>query len=263
MPLVVGDSREEIPKITAEVHAVVCDPPADIGYLTKDKWAISDRHSLLVDILTAARAKCVPGAFALVWSLPKESHRVAVCLEDAGWVVKDQIAHHFGTGQPKSGGLKPATEFWVLAQNGTGRKLNIEECYIKDPKAVKPKKWSSPRGGFWKAEEGKKANLITNEKGRWPSNAVFDEFMLGDLPRYFYVRKTWPASKFGHPTSKAVDLMEYLVRLVSYEGETVLDPFAGSGSTGVACKTTGREFIGIEKDPTYAAIAARRLQKED
>ncbi len=63
-----------------------------------------------------------------------------------------------------------------------------------------------------------------------------------------------------HPTQKPVTLMEYLIRTYTNEGETVLDFTMGSGTTGVACQNTGRNFIGIELDPEYYAIADRRIQ---
>ena len=53
--------------------------------------------------------------------------------------------------------------------------------------------------------------------------------------------------------------MEYLIRTYTQEGETVLDFVMGSGTTGVACKNTGRKFIGIEKDAEYFEIAKQRL----
>jgi site-specific DNA-methyltransferase (adenine-specific) len=62
-----------------------------------------------------------------------------------------------------------------------------------------------------------------------------------------------------HPTQKPVALMEYLIRTYTNEGETVLDPTCGSGTTGVACVNTGRKFIGIERDADYFAIAERRI----
>jgi predicted RNA methylase len=62
-----------------------------------------------------------------------------------------------------------------------------------------------------------------------------------------------------HPTRKPVPLMEALVRDFTDPGEVVLDPFAGSGTTGVACKRLGRGFIGFERDPKYHAIAVKRI----
>lgn len=63
-----------------------------------------------------------------------------------------------------------------------------------------------------------------------------------------------------HPTQKPVALYEYLIRTYTNEGDTVLDICAGSGTTGVACVQTGRNFIGIEIDPTYFAIAEKRIK---
>lgn len=64
-----------------------------------------------------------------------------------------------------------------------------------------------------------------------------------------------------HPTQKPTDLLAYLIKTYTKEGETVLDNCMGSGSTGVACLETGRRFIGIEKDPRYFDIAKSRIDK--
>ena len=62
-----------------------------------------------------------------------------------------------------------------------------------------------------------------------------------------------------HNTQKPVALMEYLIKTYTNEGETVLDFTMGSGTTGVACKNLGRDFIGIEKDDKYFGIASERI----
>jgi site-specific DNA-methyltransferase (adenine-specific) len=64
---------------------------------------------------------------------------------------------------------------------------------------------------------------------------------------------------FLHPTQKPVELCEYLIKTYTNEGETVLDNCMGSGSTGVACINTGRNFIGIELDKGYFNIAQKRI----
>lgn len=64
-----------------------------------------------------------------------------------------------------------------------------------------------------------------------------------------------------HPTQKPVALYEYLIRTYTNEGDTVLDFCMGSGTTGVACVKTGRNFVGIEKDQDYFAIAERRIKE--
>ena len=65
--------------------------------------------------------------------------------------------------------------------------------------------------------------------------------------------------KYNHPTIKPVPLMEKFVINHTKEGDTILDPFMGSGSTGVACKQNNRNFIGIELDQTYFDTAANRI----
>ena len=64
-----------------------------------------------------------------------------------------------------------------------------------------------------------------------------------------------------HPTQKPVALMEYLIKTFTNSGDTVLDFTMGSGSTGIACKNTGRKFIGIELNEKYFAIAKERIEK--
>ena len=63
-----------------------------------------------------------------------------------------------------------------------------------------------------------------------------------------------------HPTQKPVDLLEYLIKTYTNEGDVVLDNCMGSGSTGVACKNTNREFIGMELDEEYFKIACERIE---
>lgn len=71
-------------------------------------------------------------------------------------------------------------------------------------------------------------------------------------------KKDTVSSNF-HPTVKPVALMEYLIKMVTPKGGTVLDPFMGSGSTGVAAKKNGYDFIGIELDKEYCKIAEKRI----
>lgn len=79
--------------------------------------------------------------------------------------------------------------------------------------------------------------------------------------RFFYCAKASKAERAGskHPTVKPIALMRYLVRLVTPPGGTVLDPFAGTGTTGAAAVAEGAKAILIERDPEYAADARRRL----
>lgn len=82
----------------------------------------------------------------------------------------------------------------------------------------------------------------------------------------FYESSVTPKSEkeFGkHPTQKPIELMDHFVSLLSNPGDVVLDPFMGSGSTGVSAKELGRRFVGIELDEDYFDIAAKRMGVEN
>ena len=81
---------------------------------------------------------------------------------------------------------------------------------------------------------------------------------LGRLPNCF--SSTEAAEGNGHPCPKPIKQTEWLVNRASLFGYTVLDPFMGSGTTGVACVKLGRKFIGIEIEPKYFDIACRRIE---
>jgi DNA modification methylase len=68
-----------------------------------------------------------------------------------------------------------------------------------------------------------------------------------------------PPTTLLHPNQKPIELMEQLVEFVTTPGDLVLDPFTGSGSTGVACAKSARQFIGIEMSAEYCAVAERRI----
>jgi len=89
----------------------------------------------------------------------------------------------------------------------------------------------------------------------------------GGASRFFYVAKASTSErnaglgdgKNAHPTVKAVALMRYLIKLITPTGGTVLDPFMGSGSTGIAALREGFDFIGIEREEEYFNTARSRI----
>lgn len=90
------------------------------------------------------------------------------------------------------------------------------------------------------------------------------EFNVNKLHKgSFYYPLTKKSEKsFGkHPNQKPLNLISELIEILSAEGHTILDPFMGSGSTGVAATALGRNFIGIELDSEYFDIASRRMNE--
>jgi len=117
-------------------------------------------------------------------------------------------------------------------------------------------------------------DVIPSDDGRWPTNviideeatAVFDEQFRGSW-RFFYCAKPTASERTAgleggnpHDTVKPVALMSYLIGLVTPAGGVVLDPFMGSGSTGVAAVLGGFRFLGIDKDPEFVTVSRDRIQ---
>jgi site-specific DNA-methyltransferase (adenine-specific) len=149
--------------------------------------------------------------------------------------------------------------------------------------------WYMPPQGRWPAnivhdgseevlgcfpETGKSTGGLTPGVGSKtnPSTYAFGDRLgrnaggLGDTgtaARFFYCAKASKADREGstHPTMKPTALMRWLVRLITPPGGLVLDPFAGSGSTGKAAVLEGCRFLGIEQDADYAAIAEARIDQ--
>jgi site-specific DNA-methyltransferase (adenine-specific) len=109
-------------------------------------------------------------------------------------------------------------------------------------------------------------------EGRFPANIILDEEAgtildegTDSASRFFYCAKVSGKERGegnNHPTVKPIALMEYLIKLVSKEEAIILDPFMGSGSTGIAAKKMNRSFIGIEMDEGYHTIASKRIGED-
>lgn len=99
-------------------------------------------------------------------------------------------------------------------------------------------------------------------KGRVMSNIIQSE-EFGNYQKFFFVGKVRDGKKTGniHPTSKPIELMNCLITLVSKKNDIILDPFMGSGSTGVSSIALSRHFIGYELEKTYFDIANKRISK--
>ena len=104
-------------------------------------------------------------------------------------------------------------------------------------------------------------SIDTSEiQGRFPSNVLGE---IEGYQKYFYCPKVNRKERMlfnNHPTVKPVELMKYLIKLVTPPNSTVLDPFNGSGSTGMAAVELGHTYIGCELDPAYVDIAKKRIE---
>jgi len=276
-----------------------------------------------------------PGGYLLAFASTRGFWRMAVAIEDAGFITHPMIAWVFGSGFPKAtrlkaegydgwryGGqaLKPAIEPIFMGQkpfsektgtanvllHGTGA-INIDGCRIGSDVVG----WGGARGGSEddSQSQGRNYRLGAGEarpvEGRWPANLIHDgsdeviaafpesdgqqgdvsgnepssltnqvygDFKgrpttqkrgdTGSAARFFYSSKADAEDRIGskHPTVKPVDLMRYLVRLVTPPGGTVLDCFAGTGTTGEAAWREGFKAILIEREAEYQQDIAERMR---
>jgi len=127
---------------------------------------------------------------------------------------------------------------------------NILVFYRKKP-VYNPQMWySTPYSGF-SSDTSKIGEVYGSAKSKHRDNP--------EGSRYPKTVLKFKQEKGLHPTQKPVEMMEYLIKTYSNGGDTVLDNTMGSGTTGVACMNTNRNFIGIEQDEKYYEIAEQRI----
>jgi len=195
--------------------------------------------------------------------------------------------------------LKPANEPICLARKPLSEKtvaenvikystggINIDGCRIGFSDGEDKKNFINDSDGINRQKNSKvretymnNTNIIGNhnindnrQDGRWPSNIIFDEEAAklldeqsGNSSRFFYQAKVSKTERNisintnNHPTVKPINLMTYLCRLITPKGGVVLDPFMGSGSSGISACLEGFKFIGMEMDEDYFKIAQARI----
>ena len=206
-----------------------------------------------------------PGAVLLAFAATRNYHRMATAIEDSGFEIFDMINWIYGSGFPKRKNLlKPAHEPIVMARKGVNKPLNLDECRVGDFEQDTSKNRRNTQEeqifkGGWKGDKG--GEVV---KGRWPANVIHDG-LEEDWSKYFYCSKASKKEKddTNHPTVKPIDLMRYLVKLVTPKDGLVLDPFAGTGTTGEACILEGRNYYLIEKTKEYIPDIEKRINKYD
>lgn len=233
--LMLGDCLERMAEIEAgSVDLVLTDPPYGT---TACKW---DAVIPLEPMWDAVRRVLKPnGAAVFTASQPFTS---ALVMSNTDWfkyeLVWDKVNLY--------------TNFLNSSHQPLRRHENILVFY-----AIRPtynKQWrdgkayaSSKPSGFGDVYGAQRPHYSSNDgKHHNPCSVV-------------EIKSDIKSEKGFHPTQKPVALMEYLIRTYTNEGEAVLDFTMGSGTTGVACVNTNRNFIGIERDPAYFAIAEKRI----
>jgi DNA modification methylase len=255
---IITGNNKQVLKTFPDNHfdSIVTDPPYGIDFLGK-AWDVNTG-----DLETYQECLRVlkPGGYILAFSAAKTYHHLAITLEQAGFEIRDQIMWIYSTKMPKGNNLKPAHEPIALACKGKPNKLNIDLCRIAretmtyPTNGIKRQTFNETKADKWTGE------TKTNDKGGYPHNVIGE---IPDYQKFFYCPRTTAKEKQAynnHPTVKPVALMEYLIKLVTPPGGLVLDPFNGSGSTGIAAELLGMDYVGIELDPNYCEIAKKRIE---
>jgi len=271
--ILLGDSKEVLSNYKDNTfHSCITDPPYGMNM---DHW---DHSVPSVDIWVEVFRTLRPGAFCLAFCSPELYHRLACNVEDAGFKIKDQIMWMTTTKMPKHNRLKPAHEPIVVAQKPYQGTLqnNFEKwgCGLIDTENTRVPWDKKPPTGWVKdgakrrtfGRDGKTTGtqeefgtVDANPAGRYPSNIIGD--VLPEHQKYFYAPRATRKEKGSdndHPTVKPIDLMVYLIKVYSPKETIVLDPFCGSGSTGVAALQENRKFVGIDLSSHYVDISAKR-----
>lgn len=215
---------EEMIKKNAIVDAIITDPPYEIGYAewdTKLNWVeLFD----LFDILLKEGGNLI--VFQGWSNVCNTISKIPTAFSLKNWIIYDRIK-----GRGTKTDLISTREdiLWLI-------KGKDKYTYNKIPSTIKKK-----TGGL-----GKKNGC----ENRQLSNVWTDVSPI--VP--------WSKERVDHPTQKPIQLMERCVNIWTNEGDIVLDPFMGSGTTGIACKNTNRKFIGIEIDKNYFNIAKERIE---
>lgn len=259
------------------IDACITDPPYGLE-IAGVGW---DHNVPPVDTWKEVFRILKPGAFVLSFCAPEFYHRMAVAIEDAGFKPLDMIFWMVTTKMAKINRLKPAHEPIMVAQKpiegtieknyakwGCG-KINIDHARIpwdKEPPTGWIKGGSTRRafGGNVKkaADQTDKQTQDANPNGRYPSN-IIGHFDDPEHQKYFYAPRVTRKERGeynDHPTPKPISLMRYLCRIYSPRDSLVIDPFMGSGSTGIAANLESRNFIGIDMSQHYVDIAQRRIE---
>ena len=250
-----GDCLEIMDELIAldiKVDAIVCDPPYGT---TACKWdtiipfdAMWERLNKLIK---------PSGAIVLFGNEPFSSSLRMSNIKNFKheWYWNKINAGNFV--QAKNHPLKIVENIIVFSNNKVKYNPQMVENTEEYTKQLKAKNRNKKESSMTQTVEDK---YFTMASGKFKSNSE---------ERFAYPKNIITVSKFSnecnskhrkHPTQKPVELLEYLIKTYTDEGDLILDFTMGSGSTGVACLNINRNFIGIEKEDKYFNIAKQRIE---
>ena len=193
-----------------------------------------------------------PGGFLLCFSQNRLMHRAAVSLENAGFEIRDILAWRY-EGQAKA-----------FTQDHFIQKRNLpqsEKNRLMDKIAGRRTPQLKPQCELIILSQAPKDGTFVDNWDKWETGLIDISTPLIEPDKFpgtvIPVPKT--RERYGHITAKPVELMRHLIRIFSCEKAMVFDPFAGSGSVGVAARLEDRLFCGSEIDKSMAETANRRI----
>ncbi len=235
----------------------------DTGFIIRDIlfWAFlngmpkSRNIALEIDSEAGVKSK-VAGRYSYVQGYKKGG---SASYKNKGEKLKYEPASVSGKKYKGAGlGIKPAYEPVIMVQKPPEERLTIAQNVLKYGTGVL--NIDATRIPYARGEKDVGHN--PHPTGRVTSNILRTEEFEDGYDKFFVIPKVRQHAEDynNHPTIKPVDLMLHLTKLVTFENHLVLDPFMGTGSTGIACAALNRGFIGYENDPGYFRIAKRRFK---
>lgn len=253
---------------TASVDAVVTDPPYGMDIAGK-KW---DSSVPGVKIWREVLRVLKPGGLMIAASHAKTYHQLATVVELAGFEIVDMLFWTYGQSFPAGKNLgdewqsllKRAHEPWVVAR----APLPVVQVPGKRPGKTKKKALGIQETYDLHGTAGFRVVGNGQDGMKWASNAIKSnkpdraERGLGLNPAAVQAGtgNLTADQPNAHPTVKPISLMRRIVRLVAEPGDIVMDPFAGSGTTGMACMSEGISFLGSEMDPASFDVFQQRVE---
>ncbi len=193
-----------------------------------------------------------PGGFMASFSSGRLFHRIASASENAGFEIRDMLIWEHNGGQGKA-----------FTQDHFVKKMKIsndeKENIIKKLQNRKTPQLRPKFESILLAQKPKEGTFVENWL-KWGTGLIRTDFETQQTTILNY-RKPNMRKEIGHMTIKPVEIMERLIEIFSVQGQVVLDPFMGSGTTGVAALRKMRKFIGFEIEKEYFKIAKKRLEQ--